>query len=75
VNSLEYGEVEGEQARLWSWITDLGLRHDNVEPIMRGGRARGKSENETFNGSSLAEFQKILAIQGDIDFWQGLRSH
>ena len=49
VNYLEYWEVKGEQERLWSWITDLWLRHDNVEPIMRGGRARWKIENETFN--------------------------
>ena len=49
VNYLEYWEVEGKQERLWSWITDLWLRHDNVEPIMRGGRARWKIENETFN--------------------------
>jgi hypothetical protein len=28
-----------------------------------------------YSGSSLAEVQKISAIQGHIDFWQGLRSH
>jgi hypothetical protein len=49
VNFLEYWEVGGEQERLWSWITDLWLTCDNVEPIMRGGRARWKIENETFN--------------------------
>jgi hypothetical protein len=49
VNSLEYGEVEGGQERLGSWITDLRLTYDNLEPLRRGGRARGKSEKETFN--------------------------
>jgi hypothetical protein len=49
VNYLEYWEIEGAQERLWSWITDLWLTCDNVEPIMRGGRARWKIENETFN--------------------------
>jgi hypothetical protein len=49
VNYLEYWEIEGEQERLWSWITDLPLTRDTVEPLMRGGRARWKIENETFN--------------------------
>jgi hypothetical protein len=49
VNYLEYWEVEGDEERIWSWITDLWLTRDNVEPLMRGGRARWKIENETFN--------------------------
>ena len=49
VNYLEYWEIEGNEERLWSWITDLPLTRDTVEPIMRGGRARWKIENETFN--------------------------
>jgi hypothetical protein len=49
VNYLEYWEIDGEQERLWSWITDIRLVRDNVEPLMRGGRARWKIENETFN--------------------------
>jgi hypothetical protein len=49
VNYLEYWEVEGDEERIWSWITDLWLTLDNVEPLMRGGRARWKIENETFN--------------------------
>jgi hypothetical protein len=39
---LEYWEVEGDEERLWSWITDLWLTCDNVEPLMRGGCARLK---------------------------------
>src|SRR3954454_9758605 len=31
------------------WITDLALNADTVWDIMRGGRARWKIENETFN--------------------------
>jgi hypothetical protein len=49
VNFLEYWEVTGEQERNWSWITDFALRKTTVEPIMKGGRARWKVENETFN--------------------------
>ena len=33
----------------FSWITDFALTTDTVEKIMRGGRARWKIENETFN--------------------------
>ncbi len=32
-----------------SWVTDLDLTVDSVWMIMRGGRARWKIENETFN--------------------------
>jgi hypothetical protein len=49
VNFLEYWEIDGAQQRLFSWITDIKLTQDNVKPLMRGGRARWKVENETFN--------------------------
>lgn len=49
VNFLEYGAIDGTQQRLFSWITDIELTRENVEPLMRGGRARWKVENETFN--------------------------
>ncbi len=32
-----------------SWITDFTLTKENAYTIMRGGRARWKIENETFN--------------------------
>lgn len=49
VNFLEYWESDGEREARWSWVTDIWLRRANVEKIMRGGRARWKIENETFN--------------------------
>lgn len=49
VNFLEYWENKGESQLRFSWITDIELSQDNVERIMRGGRARWKIENETFN--------------------------
>ncbi len=49
VNFLEYWEIDGDQVHHFSWITDLTLVKWNVNPIMRGGRARWKIENETFN--------------------------
>jgi hypothetical protein len=49
VNFLEYWTIDGDEQRLWSWITDIPLTPDNVTKIMRGGCARWKIENETFN--------------------------
>jgi len=49
VNVLEYGEITENGIRYWSWVTDFTLSRANVYIIMRGGRARWKIENETFN--------------------------
>jgi hypothetical protein len=57
VNFVEFWEVvtwEGkngpeEQKRHFAWITDLKVNKDTVVQIMKGGRARWKIENETFN--------------------------
>jgi hypothetical protein len=50
VNALEYWEIHGDgKVQYFSWITDFFLRPDNIFAIMRGGRARWKIENETFN--------------------------
>lgn len=49
VNFLEYWEIKGDQHRLWTWVTNIPLSRPNVEAVMRGGRARWKVENETFN--------------------------
>ncbi len=50
VNVLEYWE-EHENGKLqhWVWVTGFDLKEKNVYQIMRGGRARHKIENETFN--------------------------
>jgi hypothetical protein len=50
VNVLEYWEIAPEaQVLHFSWITDLLLTPEDVWDLMRGGRARWKIENETFN--------------------------
>jgi hypothetical protein len=50
VNVLEYWEVHPDRTvQHFSWVTDFTLNADNVWTIMRGGRARWKIENETFN--------------------------
>jgi len=49
VNFLEYWEIKGAKVQHFSWITDFTLTKWNLGTIMRGGRARWKIENETFN--------------------------
>jgi hypothetical protein len=50
VNVLEYWEIHPDgKVQYFSWITDFFLTPANVFAIMRGGRARWKIENETFN--------------------------
>jgi hypothetical protein len=51
VNFLHYVEYgpDGEIQKLFSWITDLRIRRSNAPLLVRGGRARWKIENETFN--------------------------
>lgn len=49
VNFVEYWEIGPKKTRHFSWVTDLTVTEWNVYPIMRGGRARWKVENETFN--------------------------
>lgn len=50
VNVLEYWEVhENGKRQHWVWVTDFKLTEKNVYQLMRGGRARHKIENETFN--------------------------
>ena len=50
VNVLEYWEEhENGKRQHWVWVTDFPLSEKNVYQIMKGGRARHKIENETFN--------------------------
>ncbi len=50
VNVLEYWEIKADGTmQYFSWITDWPLLPDTVYAVMRGGRARWKIENETFN--------------------------
>ena len=50
VGVLESWEIPPDRTeQSFSWITDFALNPDNVWAIMRGGRARWKIENETFN--------------------------
>lgn len=49
INFIEYREIKGGHARHFSWVTDLTITKNNAYKIMRGGRARWKIENETFN--------------------------
>jgi hypothetical protein len=49
VNFLECWEWDGDQVQHFSWVTDLRVNKGTVYQIMRGGRARWRIENETFN--------------------------
>lgn len=49
VNFIEYWEVGAAKVQHFSWVTDLRVSKRNVFHLMRGGRARWKIENETFN--------------------------
>lgn len=49
VNFLEYWEIKAGKTRHFSWVTDFTITRENVFELMRGGRARWKIENETFN--------------------------
>jgi hypothetical protein len=49
VNFIEYWERGNDTVQHFSWVTDLRVSKHNVYRLMRGGRARWKIENETFN--------------------------
>jgi len=49
VNFVEYWETTPKKTMHFSWVTNLQVTEENVYKIMRGGRARWKIENETFN--------------------------
>jgi len=49
VNVIEYWEIGPDKVQPFSWVTDLRVSKRNVYKLMRGGRARWKIENETFN--------------------------
>ena len=49
VNFVEYWETNPKKKLHFSWVTNLKVTEENVFDIMRGGRARWRIENETFN--------------------------
>ena len=49
VNCLECWEWDQDQVQHCSWVTDLRVNKGTVYQLMRGGRARWRIENETFN--------------------------
>jgi hypothetical protein len=50
VNLIEYRQTDakGKESN-FSWVTNIHLTEKNIMKIARGGRARWKIENETFN--------------------------
>ena len=49
VTILDYQEITPNGTRKFTWITDFSVTDETVYLFMRGGRARWKVENETFN--------------------------
>ena len=51
INFIEYWEINNKTGKKqhFSWVTSFELTKKNIYDIMRGGRARWKIENETFN--------------------------
>jgi hypothetical protein len=50
VNFLEYWETTSKgKVTHFSWVTDITITPANLMELMKGGRARWKIENETFN--------------------------
>jgi hypothetical protein len=49
VNFIEYWEIDDDKVQHCSWVTDFRVSTRTVYHLMRGGRARWKIENETFN--------------------------
>jgi len=49
VNFLECWEWDKGKVQHFSWVTDLRVNKGTVYQLMRGGRARWRIENETFN--------------------------
>lgn len=49
VNLLECWEWHQDKVQHFSWVTDLRVNKGTVYQLMRGGRARWRIENETFN--------------------------
>ncbi len=49
VNFMEYWEITDKKTQYFSWVSDIEITTENACEIMKGGRARWKIENETFN--------------------------
>jgi Transposase DDE domain len=50
VNFLDYEEISPKgKVQHFTWITDIELDSSTLRTVMKGGRARWKIENETFN--------------------------
>lgn len=49
VNFMEYWEISDQGEKYFAWVTDFTINCFNCYAIMRGGRARWKIENETYN--------------------------
>lgn len=50
VNMIDYTEEKPDgKIQHFTWVTDFEITEQNVQQLVKGGRARWKIENETFN--------------------------
>lgn len=57
VNFFEYMQTDPKGKELkFSWVTNILITSENVFTLMKGGRARWKIENETFNTLKNLEY-------------------
>ena len=49
VNFLDYWEIREGKEYNFSWVTDIKLKANNVDLVMKGGRSRWHIENQVFN--------------------------
>jgi hypothetical protein len=47
--SMAEADADGQNATRFDWVTNLEVTPENASELVRGGRARWKSENETHN--------------------------
>jgi len=71
VNFLQYWEVKGGKTQHFTWITDFTISKNNAYELMRGGRARWKIENETFN-SLIMSYQTVVICK-NTQHWTAVR--
>lgn len=58
VNFIDCLVIDKKSKRThFSWVTDILVTHGNIEELTKGGRARWKIENETFNTLKNQSYQ------------------
>ncbi len=49
VTVVQFTETKKTKTSRWMWVTDLDVTPETLVEFVKGGRARWRIENETFN--------------------------